>query len=860
MQFKHLCLITITVLSLVLPTFAQEPTVLEHGGGGILTVAFSPVDASLVASAGEDGTIKLWNLQANTVATLAAHDDSINSIAFSPDGQLLAGGSDDFTVKVWSVSTEQIVATLEHVVDDFVEAVTGVSFSPDGKQLATAGPNVKLWDVSTWTVVKTSQPAADWVWNISFSPDGKWFATTLGEETTVTIWDTQSGQELATLEGHAADVQSVKFSPDNRTLASAAADGTIKLWSGSKLWPASNWSHLGTMAHPDRTGASGAEGAVVSDIAFSRDGRTLVSGGYRSLVLWSVGSGEKLTTLVGHTGQVYASAFSREGNALASGGEDGKLRIWDLTPYASPEQLEPRDIVRLIYFIPSDMAPLPDIETKVRNQIKDTQQFFADQMQVYGFGRKTFTFETNEDSEPLVHRVDGKFDDAYYHADTGHKVREEIGEQFDMSKDLYLIVTDISSESIDDEQTCGIGWNPVFEDVGGWKNSDERWAIIPAFGNCLAQGSGVPLIAHELGHAFGLEHDFRKESYIMSYGDNPDRLARCSAEWLDASRFFNTYQTTFNELATIEMFPPRAYSLSATNLRFEVTDADGVHQAQLLVPATAPADPAEGLKLHSCKLFNDRSSLVEFVIPTSTAPFGEKVTLSVIDSLGNTTREEFDLILSAVESFQNPLDVNGDETIDTADLLAVARSFGQRVTPGATPNPADVNGDNIVDIEDIILVAAAMDAEAAAPATQAHSVAGLTTTDLRRWLDAARQRNTGDARVVKAIAVLEQLLAIVRPKETRLMTNYPNPFNPETWIPYQLAADTEITLSIYDMNGRLIRALALGHKPAGVYQSRSRAAYWDGRNELGEPIASGVYFYTLTAGHFTATQKMLIRK
>ena len=857
MQFKHLCLTIIIVLNLALPTFAQEPTVLEHGGG-IWTVAFSPVNASLVASAGEDGTIKLWNLQANTVATLAAHDDTINSIAFSPDGQLLASGSEDFTVKVWSVPTKQIVATLEHVIDGFAEAVTGVSFSPDGEQLATAGANVKLWDVSTWTVVKTIQPAADWVWNISFSPDGKRFATTLLEETTVTIWDTQGGQDLATLEGHAEDVQSVKFSPDNRTLASAAANGTIKLWAVSKLWPVSNWSHLGTMAHPDRSDASRAEGAIVSDLAFSADGRKLVSSGDQSLVLWSVGSGEKLATLTGHTGLVYASAFSSDGNTLVSGGEDGKLRIWDLTPYAVPQQLGPRDLVRMIYFLPNDLDPLPDIETQVRNQIKDTRQFFADQMQVYGFGRKTFTFETDEDGEPLVHWVDGKFDDAYYHANTGEKVREEIAEWFDLSKDLYLIVTDISSGSIDDEKTCGTGWNPVFEDIGGWKASDERWAIIPAFGSCLAEGSGVPLIAHELGHAFGLEHDFRNDSYIMSYGDNPNQLARCSAEWLDASRFFNAYQTAFNELATIEMFPPRAYSQSAISLRFKVADTDGVHQAQLLVPARSPQP--EGLKMHSCKLSNGQTDIVEFVIPTSTVPFDDKVTLSVIDPLGNTTRGEFTLELSAVESFQNPLDVNGDENIDTADLLVVAGSLGQTVTPGATPNPADVNGDNVVDIEDIILVAAAMDAVAAAPAARAHSAAGIATTDLRRWLDAARQRNTGDATVIKAIAVLEQLLAIGHPKETRLMANYPNPFNPETWIPYQLSMDAEVTLTIYDTNGGLIRALGLGHKPAGVYQSRNRAAYWDGRNELGELVASGVYFYTLTAGDFTATQKMVIRK
>ena len=96
--------------------------------------------------------------------------------------------------------------------------------------------------------------------------------------------------------------------------------------------------------------------------------------------------------------------------------------------------------------------------------------------------------------------------------------------------------------------------------------------------------------------------------------------------------------------------------------------------------------------------------------------------------------------------------------------------------------------------------------------------------------------------------------------ETALLPNYPNPFNPETWIPYQLAKPADITLSIYSVDGRLVRTLALGHQIAGIYQSKSRAAYWDGRNDVGERVASGVYFYTFTAGDFTATRKMLIRK
>ena len=98
------------------------------------------------------------------------------------------------------------------------------------------------------------------------------------------------------------------------------------------------------------------------------------------------------------------------------------------------------------------------------------------------------------------------------------------------------------------------------------------------------------------------------------------------------------------------------------------------------------------------------------------------------------------------------------------------------------------------------------------------------------------------------------------PVETALFPNYPNPFNPETWIPYQLAEATDVTLTIYDVTGREVRRLALGHRPAGFYRSRGRAAHWDGRNQIGEKVATGLYFYTLTAGEFNATGKMLIQK
>ena len=114
--------------------------------------------------------------------------------------------------------------------------------------------------------------------------------------------------------------------------------------------------------------------------------------------------------------------------------------------------------------------------------------------------------------------------------------------------------------------------------------------------------------------------------------------------------------------------------------------------------------------------------------------------------------------------------------------------------------------------------------------------------------------------VKQSLIQLPELVAYEIPAETELLRNYPNPFNPETWIPYRLAEDAFVTLTIYDRGGQVVRTLNVGHQTAGVYENRSKAVYWDGRNGLGEPVASGVYFYTLMAGDFSATRKMLILK
>ena len=199
-------------------------------------------------------------------------------------------------------------------------------------------------------------------------------------------------------------------------------------------------------------------------------------------------------------------------------------------------------------------------------------------------------------------------------------------------------------------------------------------------------------------------------------------------------------------------------------------------------------------------------------------------------------------------------DVNRDGIVSILDLILVAQQLGRRVSPNSA---VDINGDGVVSILDLIRVAQGIAGSPAAPAAGAKSVDAAM---IEAWIAHARLEDDGSVAFKQGIENLQNLLASLIPEETALLRNYPNPFNPETWIPYQLAESAEITLTIYDMNGQLVQRLEVGHQAAGMYQSRSRAVYWDGRNQLGESVASGLYFYTLTAGEFSATRKMLILK
>ena len=202
----------------------------------------------------------------------------------------------------------------------------------------------------------------------------------------------------------------------------------------------------------------------------------------------------------------------------------------------------------------------------------------------------------------------------------------------------------------------------------------------------------------------------------------------------------------------------------------------------------------------------------------------------------------------------NPADVNGDGVVNILDLVAVARGLG-------TDKPeADVNGDGLVNVFDLVQVAGAIGGGGAAPSAYSLNPSIISAADVERWLARAQGLGVGDASFQRGIRFLEGLLAALTPKETTLLPNYPNPFNPETWIPYRLARAAEVAITIYDTKGTLVRRLALGNQEAGYYAARGKAAYWGGRNEDEEAVASGIYIYQFRAGDYAASRRMVIVK
>ncbi|MYB96556.1 hypothetical protein F4054_00275 [Candidatus Poribacteria bacterium] len=860
----------------------QDLFVTPQGVERIQVMRASPDNRTLAIGYYDSGIVTLWDVPTGRVRhTLTGHSDRVTKISFSPDSSTLATGSPDSTVRLWDVATGAPRYTF---VGDF-RSVYDIRFSPDGSILAAGfDDGARLWDVATGSMrhAFTGHSSADYGFDLN--PDGKTFSTVFtrytdkvlqvhfspdgstvaaGGGNTVRLWDVTTGRIRNTLMLPATSVLTMKFHPNGSTLATGSNDSITRLWDIT----------TGTSQNSFKTEDYWRYGSI----HFSPDGSTLATqhrdSENNTVHLWDIPTG----TLLHRTPDLADGTnihFSTDGTTFTIWSIDGVIILdastgkvlqkskafqWEtiLRPHG-PNDLQFNMDSSTLAIRDEDQVFLLDISSGIKTVRKldiESEKFFED-----------LRFSPEAAKVLSDFSASLNFREPYFNGGEIHDIWS-----MDFSPDGNTLATGMSVAYVD-ELRLFFAPSALAPEIHStlWIWDVATRQLKTTFGTYTGTIYSVHYSpdGRTLAVAGTSEYDYLASP---SHQTNIDLWDTSTGTFL---KTLSVPTSGFHFFQNIR-FSPRGDTLAAAindeiylwnvstgpSLCARLNQGAGNISFIYAPDGNTLAAAGWGGKLllwdirtgTICKTLTD----YDYVSAMDFSPNGECLATAHLD--GTIILWEMDPIGTSKPTYsdrQLTNDVNKDGVVCVQDLVIIVSQIG---TIGETD--MDTNSDGIVNILDILLVAGSIGACAPCDLEIPNHVAEkLTTADVQLWLAQARGLPDTDFDLQFAVLALEQILALLTPAETTLLQNYPNPFNPETYIPYQLATPADVTVSVHAPNGALIRVLALGHQPAGVYQSRDRAVYWDGKNEIGESIANGVYFYTLKADDFTATRKMLIKK
>ena len=731
-------------------------------------------------------TSEVVGLSIRVIATVVWHTDSLWDIALFPNGGIIGIVASNL-IHLWDPLTGQTTATLRHDA-----AVRSIAFSPDGLLLVSASEDntVRLWNPETHVLEATLRGHTDSVLSVAFDPDGMLVASG-GADGAVRLWDPHTQTLEATLRGHTDSVLSIAFSPDGMLVASGSADGTVRLWD-----PQTHVLEATLRGHTDS----------VLSIAFSPDGMLLASASTDGTVrLWDPQTEQHQTTL-DHKSPVLSIVFSPDGDMLASGSTDGTARLWVSQTWKVLATLGHESPVRSVAFN-SDGSTLvtgsADGKTRQWEITTETEDDTTDEGGTRNKNASTINVTPGDDETSLVVRFSDFQVDFFSSSAYTFQWRQKGSQEDWHDKCVEVEKGEITLKDLEPNTTyqvryrfagficftflkkLGIGdWSPIGEgttsgasDVKSTPTNQSGLTAATAE-STIVRIQPASVVSPAIGEEFTLTLNIIGGETVAGY---------------QATVQFDTTALRYVEGSNGDYLPAGAFFIEPV-----------VKGNLVKLNAASLAGETNG---------NGTLAILTFeVVAVKASTLGLPKVLLVNSAGEASTPQVEEARITEPAGLKG--DVNGDGVINVQDLVLIASNLDQ-----TGQSRADVNGDGIVNIQDIVLVAGLLNNAAAAPSLGPKSMETLTAPDVREWLFQAQYLNLTDAASVRGILFLEQLLAVLIPEETALLANYPNPFNPETWIPYQLAKDTDVTLTIYAVNGQVVRRLALGHQAAGMYQS-----------------------------------------